>query len=400
MASFASLITGLGIARALGPKAFGEYGIIQSTLSTFFVFVGPAASLTATKTIAEMRRHDIRGAGDFIGVFTLITIAASAFLAAIMWAISGYLAISIYGQPDLAQYLRIASIAMFATSLGTVQQGALAGFDDFKSVAKTNAVRSVSLVVLTWAGVRWAGLQGAVWALALSAALGVLVGEYLFRRITSENGIRPRIGGIRGNTRLVWKFSLPAMLTSAIALIAMWLGGALLIRQEHGLEQFGIFTAANQWRTVMLFIPNLLVVPFLPRLSSANAAGDVATFRRLTKISIAATTFSVLATAVGAAALADIIMKGYGTAFADGKDTLRYVVLATVLCGPSISIIQAINALGRPWAVVRVHLVWAGVFCVMLAINPNKGALGLSQAYVASYAIQLMFFWKANLHRP
>jgi O-antigen/teichoic acid export membrane protein len=63
-----ALVAGIVIARLIGKAAFGEYGVIQSTLSMFSAFAMFGVGLTATKHIAEFRRADPERTGRIVGM--------------------------------------------------------------------------------------------------------------------------------------------------------------------------------------------------------------------------------------------------------------------------------------------------------------------------------------------
>src|SRR5512142_583928 len=58
VASAATLLVSVAVARLLGPAQYGEFGALQSTLGTLGLFVAPSLGLTATKYLAELRASD------------------------------------------------------------------------------------------------------------------------------------------------------------------------------------------------------------------------------------------------------------------------------------------------------------------------------------------------------
>src|SRR4051794_20355891 len=69
------LVSSIIIARVLGKKEFGEFGIIRSTVNVFTNVAGFGLGITATKYVAEAYKTHKKKTGEIIGitnVFALI----------------------------------------------------------------------------------------------------------------------------------------------------------------------------------------------------------------------------------------------------------------------------------------------------------------------------------------
>lgn len=390
ISSASSLLAAILVARTLGPERFGALGLIQSTLNTFIIFVGPAVGLTATKFIAELRHNHPDRAGRILGLTVATTCVVSAALAIGLVAGAHYLAETTYRASYLAPALRIAAAALFLSGINGAQVGALAGLEAFGSIALANVVKGLMTFPLLWIGARYWGIEGAVFALVAVAFIGCIVAEILLRRSLREAKLSISFRDMSEHAHLLLTFSLPAMLTSGMVLVAMWLGNVLLVRQPNGYVEFGIFNAANQWRAAILFLPSMVVQPFLPILSSLIGTGQVLRFRKVLVVSVALSTFAAIIPALVAGLLSSQIMAAYGTGFAHAHLTMALVVVATLLAAPTMAIIQAMNAMGLLWTSAGMHSLWVIAFLVSLVYVLGQGAQGLASAYVVSYLFQLI----------
>ena len=392
ISSASSLLAAILVARMLGAEKYGALGLIQSTLNTFIIFVGPAVGLTATKFIAELRHRRPRRAGSILGLTLATTYVLSAVLAVALIAGANYLAVSTYRAPFLAPLLRLAAIALFLSGINGAQTGALAGVESFRSIAIANLVKGITTFPLMWFGTKYYGIEGAVLALAAAALIGCVTSEILLRRALRAAHLRASFERLRLYAVLLLTFSLPAMLTSSIVLITMWLGNVLIVRQPGGYAEFGIFNAANQWRSAILFLPSMVVQPFLPMLSRLAGEGRLVQFRKLLLVNIAASSVAALGPSVVAILLSRQIMTAYGAAFAHARLTMVLVVLATLMAAPTMAIIQAMNSLGRLWTSAAIHVAWVALFLLALQTSLGHGAQGLASAYLVSYIGQLVLF--------
>jgi O-antigen/teichoic acid export membrane protein len=60
-------------------------------------------------------------------------------------------------------------------------------------------------------------LPGAIWALAIMAAVTCLLSQISLRRQCTARGIRPRFSSALAEVRTLWTFSLPILMTGALA---------------------------------------------------------------------------------------------------------------------------------------------------------------------------------------
>lgn len=87
------------------------------------------------------------------------------------------LATSVLNAPDLTPQLRIGCLLLFFNEVNGVQIGSLAGYEAFRSIARVNLVRGLAGLPIGIAGARLYGVSGAVVAMVVVAAIGMLAGH-------------------------------------------------------------------------------------------------------------------------------------------------------------------------------------------------------------------------------
>src|SRR5262245_42123812 len=145
---------------------------------------------------------------------------------------------------------------MVFSAINGAQTGALAGFEDFKTIARINLFAGLLAFPLTVTGVWLGGSPGAVWGLAASQGVNCVLNHSALRAAGRRAGVP--IGWKTCGTEwpVLWRFSLPAMLCSVLVVPVNWVGMAWLANQANGYAEMGVFNAANQWRTAILFVPH------------------------------------------------------------------------------------------------------------------------------------------------
>jgi len=154
------LISSILVAQFLGKTGFGEYGIIQSTIGLFGAFAGFGMGVTATKYIAEFREKHPRRAGRIMGLTGVFTVFTGGIMSFGLFLFAPLLSAHALAAPHLSGTLRIGALFLFLTTLNGAQQGALAGFEAFKSIAIVNFLVGVLSLPLIIGGVYWGAYKG------------------------------------------------------------------------------------------------------------------------------------------------------------------------------------------------------------------------------------------------
>jgi O-antigen/teichoic acid export membrane protein len=398
----ASVVT----ARWLGTAAFGELGFVQTTVGMFGVFAGMGLGLTATKHVAEYRLTDPERAGRIMRLTTSVAVVSGLMMAAAMAAMSDWLALSSLGAAHLGGLLRLSAVLIFLGALNGAQLGALAGFEAFRATARINLYTGLAGFPFAVAGVWLGGLTGAVWAMVATQGLNCLLNHRALRAEAARAGVPWRGGTTAPGANRAWRvlldFSLPAMLCSVMILPVNWAGMAMLVKQPGGYEQMGLFSAANQWRTAILFVPQALTGVALPALAGLDPITQARRYGGLLWGNVALVGSVALVLALGVIGGAGWILKSYGHNFAAGHATLVFLALAAVV----MSINQVLGAdvirQGRMWPGLLCNTVWAVLF-LWLAWRwvPAEGARGLARAVLCAYPVQsVCLFYLNRMRRP
>ena len=392
ISSGATLAASILVARLLGPAEFGSFGIIQSTLTAFAVFAGPSLGLTATKHIAELRHSNPARAAQILHLNNTVGVLLSGIMALVVFFTAPFMASEILAAPHLLVPLRLAAAALFLISVNSAQIGALTGFEAFSGIAEINLMKGIATLILMWLLTFHYGLLGAVISLSIVAAIGCLVSSWYLRREIRNANFPSSNPGYWSEARLLITFSLPAMLTSIMFIVPAWLGNVILVQEPDGYVEMGIFNAANQWRSAILFLPSVMTPTFLSVLANLAGNGLMRKYRKVFFVSIASITLISLAPA-GLITLASTqIMQVYGTGFSNGASALALIAIATALAAPCMAILQSITSIGNLWHSVVMTGIWGGTFLVSALLLKHLGAEGLALAYAIAYGVQLFLF--------
>jgi O-antigen/teichoic acid export membrane protein len=388
------LLGSIILARILGKIPFGEMGTIQSTVGLFGAFAGLGIGITATKYVAESRELEPDRCGRVIG-FSLSAALAGGILAAVgLIVFGGWLAAHTLAAPHLAHLVRTGAGLVVFGSLQCAYLGALSGFEAFKQVGCVNWIGSLVGVPLAVGGALWAGLEGAVWAMVLQAVATCAIGHWLLAGQMQKAGVRISFSLSPAEWRMLWRFTLPAFLSSLLATPAGWFSRTLLVNQHGGYAEAALVSAANQWMNLVNFLPMTMGSVLVPIFANLYAMRRRAEFTKLLWRNLLLNAGLGLAVAAPLMVFASHILALYGPGFDEGTS----IFLLTMICGLFIAFnnlfSRAMQSAGRAWTDLISNGLWALVVVAgsWPLVHYYKG-LGLVAAHALAAVALMAWQW-------
>jgi O-antigen/teichoic acid export membrane protein len=388
----------IAVARLLGRDRFGELGILQSTVVMFQAFASVGLGMTAMKHVAEYRAKEPVRAGHIIAISDLAAIISGGAAAMIVYAFAPWLAAHALVRPEITPLLRIAAITIALSSLTGAMNGTLGGMEEFRSIAVISLVSGLAAFPLILAGVLWKGVEGVVLALAAQALLTCVLVYWMARRKAKRHHIPITLRGAR-EWPVLWRFSVPAMLSGIMVTPAEWLCNSILVRHGGGYSAMGIYAAAMQWRNLLMFLPIMIVQSALPVFASVKSSHGPQSeeFSRLIVVSQNAIMLLIFPVATLLMFLAHGILGLYGASYSVGSMVLVAVCFMVTIQCTGAGLGPAIEAWGNMWAPAAFNFFWALLYVLFAwrgVARWGAAALpfGAAVAYFALTYIYLVYF--------
>jgi O-antigen/teichoic acid export membrane protein len=380
-----TLCASIACARFLGKTQFGELGMIQSTVGMFGSFAGLGLGLTATKYVAEFRDRDARKVGRILALSALAALFSGSVMTILLLLLAPTLSANTLNAPQLVTPLAVGSGLVFFGALNGAQTGALAGFEAFRAIAVVNIWAGVSSFPLVLLGVwRW-GLPGAVGGLVASLAVNWVLNNGALRRESRRSGIPYHFASCSREWKVLYKFSLPAFLASIVVGPALWICGTLLVHQPDGYAQLGLYTAADRWRLLILFVPTSVFGMVVPVLSNLYGVGDQFGYRKVFRANLLVNAGLALLPAVAIMMFAQPIMSLYGGTFRSGWPILILLSCSAIPDALNNIFMARLISADRMWWRFGLDLQLVGMLLLLgWWWIPRQGAMGLGMAYLAA----------------
>jgi len=392
------LVAMILVARIIGKTSYGELGIIRTTVSMFGVFAGFGLGITATKYVAEFHQKDPRRAGRIIGLSEIVAIITGVLMALTLFFFASWLAENTINAPHLANVLRIGSLILFISALTGAQTGALSGFEAFKIIAYVNFfVGLISFPILV-CGAYFGGLTGAVWALVINLGINWFFNHLALQKEARRKNVPLSFKKCNVEINVLWKFSLPALLAGSTVGPVNWICSAILVNQPKGYDEMGIYSAANQWFYLLLFMPSILGQVLLPVLSERLGQKDTKQSQKTMIFAIKANLLMILPFIILASIISPYIMNLYGKGFREGWPTLIVVLFTTGLVAVNEPVGKIIAASGKMWIGFVMNFGWAIMFVVSTLLLAYLGSMGIAFSRAIAYFIHTIWvfcfvFW-------
>lgn len=372
-----ALAAGIIVARFLGKDIYGEYGIIRNTLMSLAIFSTFGLGYTATKYVAEYKNCKPEYIKIILKYCINITLIVSGIMALLLLISANYISENILNAPHLTIPLRLVAVWIVFNAVTTTQIGILAGFNEFKGMARVNTITGVATFITSLVFTYLWKLEGALIALLISQILNwylnlILVKKHKSKLFSDELSKKNLI-------KEIINFSLPVALQEATYSATTWLTSLLLIKLSS-FGQLGLFTAAIQWNAIILFIPGILRNVILSHLS--ESVNNQKQHIRVLKLTLFINFLVTFTLSVSVFFMADLIVGFYGPTFLGLKEVIRIALIITIFSSLSNVYTQAYLSKGKSWLIFLIRFMRdAGVlllsYFLLLNTEGNLGAMAL-----------------------
>lgn len=389
------------LANLLGRALFGSYAIVQSTLLMFSNIAQLALGYAATKYIAELRSRDRDRVGRVIVLCTVLA-GGSGLAASIgLFCSARWLAVHVLHAPPVTDLLWPAAFAVPCMTLSGCATGVLAGLERFRASGIAAVVAGLTYFAFGAFGARIGSLHGSVVGLVIAYGVQTLALLVALVGAAKDCGISLHVKGAWAERTTVLRFALPATAGGLSSIPALWLSTAIVARQANGMAEVGLYSAANSFRVMVLFVPAIINGVAMSLINSARGSGDQDRLRKIFFANVAAVTGTALLGAATITLLRPLALAIYGATFESGGGTLVILLASTVPEALSMATYQIMVSHERMWTSLW-SVSWprdSTIVVLTYLLAPAMGARGMATAYVVGTTIALLTtaFWAQRI---
>lgn len=384
-----SFLTSVLLARIFGRHVYGQFAWIQSTAVVLTCVAGLGLGVTATKYVSEHRVTDPARVGRILGLSSLVAITAALCFSLGLVIYAPSLAVGEEATGLLTLGLRLSAVYAFFLILNGYQAGALAGFEAFPSIARISGLYALTNLLLSGALALRLGLSGTVLAQGASALLLWLLCRRALTAQCRATNISVSYRGAWRERSVLMRFSAPAAISGVLASVAMWWCNATLVRVS-GYSELALFSVVNNLRSMVLFLPALILRVAAPLLNNLLAGGDWQGYHRTFWGTVAVNGGLALFLATVLSLAGQQVLLLFGKEFAGSPAVILLLLGSVVVEVVATSLYQAIFTAGRLWRHFTIMSIWTVVLVTGSHLtSPRYGAAGLAFSYLVAWCVAL-----------
>ena len=380
----ASIVT----ARILGVDQNGEYSVINSTVLMFSTFAGLGLGITATRFVAEYKNNNKEKCGRIIGMTNIVGLTSGCLMAIVLVIVAPWLASEQLNASHLKSGLILSSILLITNTINTIQNSILSGFEEFKKIAKLSIVQGV-IAFPSYIGFTYLfNVNGLIIGQIIVSCIMLVLFEIENVKTAKQYSIHRDFRNVNREFGIMWRFALPSMLSNVMIGPVIWMGNTFITTTANGYFELGIFNAANQWRTVLIFLPTAVGRVILP-LIVANKGNF-----RLEQINILFGWMIVNIIAIPILAAPELIAWLYGSEYSGQALNVSLLMVVLICCILSYKEGIARNLVSNNlmWWGFLSNALWGVTFLGLLWGIRSWGAIGISVSYLVAYFVTTVVF--------
>ncbi|PRY88381.1 oligosaccharide flippase family protein [Mongoliibacter ruber] len=393
------------IIRLIGREAFGEFGLLNTTISMFGMFTAFSISQTATKYIAQYRNSDKEKASRIIGISFLFSglVGSLVFLVVVFFAKS--LAIHSLGAPHLQSSLQLMALGVLFGSLNGVQNGIIYGLEAFKVNTYLGIFLGFVLTLIKVLLTYYFGFFGAVVGMTLEPVITYVITFKITKNLMFKEGLTVRFKGSLQEASILFTYSLPTILSGLLLIPTQWYVMTLLARENNGFFELAGYNASLQWFNVLIFVPYIVMAAFLPVFSDLIQQEKLSQVNRVVKNTVVLILGIFVPLSAVFLFFGDKIALIYGSEFGGVGYLLALSIIAMIPQSLLLIFSNLAAAMNHLWFSFSAQLTWSVVLLSFSYLWLGFGAEGLLYARLLAFSVQLLvflmyyFWWRAKFKK-
>ncbi|WP_217602050.1 oligosaccharide flippase family protein [Chitinophaga sp. GbtcB8] len=392
-------LTAVCVARILKREGFGEFGMVRATVDMFVAFAGFGLGMTTTRFVAECKLTDKARTGRIIKLSSIVSWTVGSVVGLILMSSADVLATRSLNAPGLANDIKYGALAILFYSVNSAQNGTLAGFEAFKSIARINMIAGTVnfpiSIVLVW----YFGIEGAVIGLATNAVIIAMLGFFEVRKVAAKYNINVNETGALKEYKVLTHFSLPAVLSNMLILPVTWFCNAILVKQPDGFKELGVYNAGLSIMLMVNVVNSMLGQVLMPY-AVMNFKTRSRKFEMLNSMMPWAIGILIALPCMFIPEAGDVL---FGKSFSGSelRATIMIIMISTIVISHRQGIIRNIAAGSYMWWNMLNNSFWGLIALLVMYLLKDEGAEGRAAAfgiaYVCSTVIFIPFYYRKKI---
>jgi O-antigen/teichoic acid export membrane protein len=372
----------------LGAESFGKFIMVKNTIGVVSTFSSFGLCLTAACYGAKYFHADSAKAGEILALLKIMAIGLGSIFMFLTFFFAAEISEKLLFDKSMSSSIKICSAYIFLSAINALYLGSLAGFKSFKDIASASASEGIIILVFTFPLIHLIGLNGAVAAFVIAQFTKFIILRYKFHLCCSQAAVYLKYANAIKHHNLLWQYSFPALLISLMYGPSIWVLNYITIHQEHGYKILGVLSVADQWKTLILFLPAAIGRVSFPSLANAHLTNSV-TFKNLNRTNLERQFVFAIIVSIPIVICSGFIQHLYGSTFTGLGSILPIFALAGIFHVLANASGSALMTSENIWPNIILNLFWAMILIgAGFFLVPSYGMTGVAVTYLLAYFLQ------------
>lgn len=389
----AMFLTSIFAARILPQEVFGQFTTVRSTISMIEGILSGALMSTATKQVAETIHHDQN---------KLFLLLCSLFFVNVMIAIGIILFLVFFSEwivntffiasSEMVIAFYIGSILLLTTTLSSLTQSILIGFEEFKKMAYIGIAVSTLAIPLIFVLIYYYGLNGAIIGVAIYYLFDFIFKFAFLYSIVQDKKMSFPFSHLLDESKRIISFSFPLFLSIGVNSFAFWYARVIAINDAKGFMHIAIFDASFQWFSIIMLIVGATTSITLSVLSKMQASGNTQEQKSIIAINLAINLGIASFLAIIFSFFSYEIMSIYGKDYAVHSNVLVILSFVIILLTISSLLNKVILVKGNVWMIFFNTFISSLALLGSITFFNDGHAESLAYSFLAFYGVNALMY--------
>ena len=373
------------VSRLLSETQYGIYSIVNNTVQTFTVFAGAGIGITLTRYVALYRVKDKNMAGIIINTLLVFNAILSLIISIFVLIFAEKISNLISNEINIANYIKLTAGTIFFTSVASILQSILQGFEEYKKLAIWQIISNLIILVIGIILTKYFNIIGTVVSLLLLQLLMTVTFAIAILKILKKQDIKLKLAYNQIVKNAITKVAIPAFLSSIFVVPLLWITN-FIFTKNNGYEEFAAFSVCLQWFTILNYIPQQLgqVKPIYTQLYDDC---EIEKLKQMVKKIMLFSIGIALIVSIILIAGSSIILNLYGEFYKAYKIPFVIMLVTSIFFAIQSQFGSIFQAVGKIWLCFWLNMLWAVSFIVLFIFLQKYGTIGYTVTYLGSYVI-------------
>lgn len=393
-----NFLTLVFITRKVGESSMGHFSVIQSVVILLTSFGLLGQNISSIALTSRFRTRFPNNAGLLIGNTYMLSAAVLTVVGLTAALTSDYFFPEIYLDAS-ARSLSMAVVIVwtFSMTFDMLQVGILIGFEAYKDLLKTDALKGIiSISLILPLAVRF-GVPGILTGYIISSIMGVFTNQYFIRKNLKRYDIRIRFKYSSLIIRRILNLGLPVFTASLFISLATWLTNKLIFNEINGAAALGVVFVCRQIMTMIQFFPVQISRVLLPIIAGEK---NHAAKRSVSKVSLATVISICFVLALAGLIFEKLILQLYNLDPVTSAIPYRIILITVIFSALNMILGQFVIVGKNPWVRTYADMAIAVIMVVItLIMRDTHVYTALPYAMLLSFIISdliILFYLKGR----